>query len=149
MELKCKYSNYRTINLLLNKYSILFTFSSKEITVDQLAEYTWPVDRTDGESFMVQEQVCEWLAVKSFKRKYPHLRRRAVESEERAYLLERGLVSEYLCDLGLTAVPAADLLDIISNDFHDKYDEYKKHLRERQAKEITAKQKGKIYFLHI
>lgn len=49
---------------------------------------------------MVQEQISAFLGVKSFKRKYPNLQRRAVDHDERQYLLERRLVSESLCDLG-------------------------------------------------
>lgn len=49
---------------------------------------------------MIQEQVSNYLGVKSFKRKYPDIKRRPVDSEERAYLVDSGLVSESLCDLG-------------------------------------------------
>lgn len=71
----------------------------KEVTVEQIAEYQWPPDK-NGEHFMIQEQISEYLKVKSFKRKYPDLTRRPVEMEERTYLTERGLVTESMCDLG-------------------------------------------------
>ncbi len=50
---------------------------------------------------MIQEQISNFLGVKSFKRKYPDIRRRPVDLEERAYLVDSGLVSEALCDLGI------------------------------------------------
>lgn len=68
-------------------------------TVDKIAEYEWPLDRK-GETFMIQEQISQYLGVKSFKRKYPDLKRRVVDMEERNYLRENGLVSEGMCDMG-------------------------------------------------
>lgn len=91
---------------------------------------------------MIQEQVAEYLDVKSFKRKYPDLPRRMVEMEERNYLMEKGMVSEKMCDLGLTAVLASDVLDIMHNDFYEKYEEYKKHLRIKHIRELTQRQRA-------
>lgn len=68
-------------------------------TVDKIAEYEWPLDRK-GETFMIQEQISQYLGVKSFKRKYPDLKRRMVDMEERNYLRENVLVSEAMCDMG-------------------------------------------------
>lgn len=50
---------------------------------------------------MIQEQISNFLGVKSFKRKYPALKRRNVEAEERSFLCDSGLVAESLCDLGI------------------------------------------------
>lgn len=112
-----------------------------------IAEYDWPPPKgccpaRNRDTFMIQEQIAEYLGVKSFKRKYPDLPRRLVEMEERNYLLERGMVSEKMCDLGLTAVLASDILDIMHNDFYEKYEEYKKYLRQKQLKDLAAKQKA-------
>lgn len=49
---------------------------------------------------MIQEQISNYLGVKSFKRKYPDLKRRQVEPEERTFLCDSGLVTESMCDLG-------------------------------------------------
>lgn len=82
-------------------------------TADQLAEYSW-----NGQGpFMLQEQVTQYLAIKSFKRKYPNVTRRPVDMQERDYLKENHLVTESQCDLGLTAVLAQDILDIMYTDF--------------------------------
>ena len=80
----------------------MFAYRKVEFTVDMLAEYVWPVDRGGGRGdvYMIQEQICQYLGVKSFKRKYPSLIRRTVDLEERQYLLDRKLVSEGLCDMG-------------------------------------------------
>ncbi|XP_029668967.1 uncharacterized protein LOC115238922 isoform X2 [Formica exsecta] len=109
-------------------------------TVDKIAEYEWPLDRK-GETFMIQEQISQYLGVKSFKRKYPDLKRRVVDMEERNYLRENGLVSEAMCDMGLTAVCSSEVLDVMCSDFPDQYEEYRKHMREKQVKEHSKKQK--------
>lgn len=114
--------------------------SSKEFTVDQITEYQWPLQ--GGELWMIQEQISLYLGVKSFKRKYPEIKRRPVEPEERQYLCDNGLVSESMCDLGLTSVSSAEILDIMFQDFQDKYEEFRKHIREKQARELSNKQKA-------
>lgn len=91
---------------------------------------------------MIQEQIAEYLGVKSFKRKYPDLPRRMVDMEERNYLMEKGLVSEKMCDLGLTAVLASDVLDIMHTDFYEKYEEYRRYLREKHLRDLAARQKS-------
>lgn len=112
-----------------------------------IAEYDWPPPKgccpaRNRDTYMIQEQVAEYLGVKSFKRKYQDLPRRMVEMEERNYLMEKGMVSEKMCDLGLTAVLASDVLDIMHNDFYDKYEEYKRFLREKHIRDLAAKQKA-------
>lgn len=62
--------------------------------------------------------------------------------QERDFIRESGLASEAMCDLGLTAVNSADILDIMYSDFQPKYEEYCKHQRDRQAKDLTNKQKA-------
>nr|CAD7392892.1 unnamed protein product [Timema cristinae] len=67
---------------------------------------------------------------------------RPVEAEEKTYLRDKGLVSEYMSDLGLTAVISSEILDIMYADFQEKYEEYRRFMRDRQAKEFTTKQKA-------
>ncbi|XP_031788762.1 uncharacterized protein LOC100116660 isoform X2 [Nasonia vitripennis] len=117
-------------------------------TVEKIAEYEWPPKddearsaATRAETFMIQEQISQYLGVKSFKRKYPDLKRRMVDMEERNFLRENGLVSESMCDMGLTAVSSSEVLDIMCSDFPEQYEEYRKHMREKAAKEHSKKQK--------
>ncbi|XP_058055887.1 mucin-19 [Anopheles bellator] len=115
-----------------------------QFTVDLLAEYEWPPPSpgTRGtDTFMLQEQIAEYLGVKSFKRKYPDLMRRPVEMEERNFLLEQGLASEKMCDLGLTAVYASEILDIMCNDYPEKYEEYTRYSREKHFRELSNRQR--------
>ncbi|KFB40691.1 AGAP001877-PA-like protein [Anopheles sinensis] len=112
-------------------------------TVELLAEYEWPPPSpgTRGtDTFMLQEQIAEYLGVKSFKRKYPDLMRRPVDMEERNFLLEQGLASEKMCDLGLTAVYASEILDIMCSDYPEKYEEYTRYTREKHFRELSSRQ---------
>jgi len=104
-----------------------------EFMVDMLAEYDWPQNENgkNRDTYMIQEQIAEYLGIKSFKRKYPDLVRRPVDMEERNHLFENGLASEKMCDLGLTAVYASEVLDIMCNDYPEKYEEYKRYQREK------------------
>lgn len=138
---------------------------SQIITADLLSEYYW----NGNGPFMLQEQVAQFLGIKSFKRKYPGIMRRMLDMQERDFIREKsnfllptsntffyllflflhpyyyfvaGLASEHMCDLGLTAVNSADILDIMYSDFQEKYEEYCKHQRDRQAKELINKQKA-------
>ncbi|XP_004531131.1 supporter of activation of yellow protein [Ceratitis capitata] len=118
-----------------------------EITVSAIAEYDWPPPKgccpsKNRDTFMIQEQVALYLGIKSFKRKYPDLPRRQIDMEERNWLQEKGLVSERMCDLGITAVWASDILDIMYTDFYGKYEEYKDFIRQKHLREIEAKQKA-------
>uniref|UniRef100_A0A182U8K7 PHD finger protein 10 n=1 Tax=Anopheles melas TaxID=34690 RepID=A0A182U8K7_9DIPT len=115
-----------------------------QFTVDLLAEYEWPPPSpgTRGaDTFMIQEQIAEYLGVKSFKRKYPDLMRRPVDMEERNFILEQGLASEKMCDLGLTAVYASEILDIMCADYPDKYEEYTRYTREKHFRELSNRQR--------
>ncbi|XP_039496863.1 supporter of activation of yellow protein [Drosophila santomea] len=118
-----------------------------DYNASSIAEYDWPPPKgccpsKNRDTFMIQEQVALYLGITSFKRKYPDLPRRAVDMEERNWLQEKGLVSEKLCDLGITAVWASDILDIMYADFYDKYEEYKEYIRQKHLREIEAKQKA-------
>ncbi|XP_050079342.1 mucin-17 [Anopheles maculipalpis] len=115
-----------------------------QFTVDLLAEYEWPPPSpgTRGaDTFMIQEQIAEYLGVKSFKRKYPDLMRRPVDMEERNFILEQGLASEKMCDLGLTAVYASEILDIMCTDYPEKYEEYTRYTREKHFRELSNRQR--------
>ena len=94
------------------------------VTSETLFEYKWPLEGRFSEHFFLQEQVTEFLGVKSFKRKYPDCPRRSVHMEERDFLIEMNVVNTTQADLGLTAIPSAHVLDIMCDEFYDKYEEY-------------------------
>ena len=89
----------------------------KFVTAQTLLEYRWPLEGKDSEHYFLQEQVSEYLGVKSFKRRYPDVQRRQVDHEERDFLVEMKVVNVTQADLGLTAIPSVQvcfLIDIIS-----------------------------------
>lgn len=110
------------------------------ITADKLFEYHWPQDC--GDAYMLQEQVCEFLNVKSFKRKHPDLVRRPVEFDEKEFLKEHGVVTMTMCDLGLTALRADDVVDLFMRDYPEKYQEYVNYIRERDKQNTVEKHRG-------
>lgn len=109
----------------------------KPVTAATLFEYQWPLNDKNAEFYFLQEQISEYLGVKSFKRKYPDIRRRIVDMEERDFLRDSKVVSETQCDLGLTAIHSLDVLDIMFNDFTEKYEEYRKIYQERKEQEMS------------
>lgn len=114
--------------------------SQTPIGASQLIEYPWPNEDVNAELWMVQEQVVNFLGLKgNFKRKYPDLKRRPVESTERTWLLERRAVSETQANLGLTALQSRDVLDLFFNDFPDKYELYLAAQSEKKEQAYKAK----------
>ena len=74
--------------------------------------------------------------MKSFKRRYPTLERRNVSADERDFLVEMNIVNITQADLGLTALRSTIVLDIMSTDFYEKYDEYMTVVSERKDRMI-------------
>ncbi|XP_033628093.1 supporter of activation of yellow protein-like isoform X2 [Asterias rubens] len=107
---------------------------------ENLFEYQWPPEK-GSEWYFVQEQVCEFLQVKSFKRKYPDLERRVMDSKEKEFLRERGVVSEEQVTLGLTALRADEVYDLMLRDAPDKSAEYARVLHEKEKQNISNKHK--------
>lgn len=111
--------------------------TEKTFPPENLFEYMWPQE--NGEFFILQEQISDYLNVKSFKRKYPDLPRRTVDMDEKQFLKERGIVTEMQCDLGLTALRSEDVLELMSKDYPNHYKDYIKVLREKEQQTITEK----------
>jgi len=124
-----------------------------------IAEYKWPTENLDfvdnscktiqeeNSLWMVQEQVAAFLGVTSFKRKYPDIERRKIESDEAMWLLDHGLVTEYLIGLGLYAIKACDVHMIMQLDYADKYDELLLSLAEKERRKFD--ETGKRYAQYL
>lgn len=106
------------------------------VNADTLFEYKWPPEGRHAEHFFLQEQVTEYLHVKSFRRKYPDCPRRNVDMDERDFLREMKIVNETQADLGLTAIPSSAVLDIMCQDFYDKYEAYMTVMNERKDRKL-------------
>ena len=89
---------------------------------------------------VLQEQISEYMEVKSFKRKYPDINRRFPDVLERRFLKEARAVSETQCDLGLNVLCLGDVLELMANaaDQSAKYAELAAFLAERRRKALTA-----------
>lgn len=51
------------------------------------------------------------------------------------------MYSPFNLNIGLTAICSSEVLDVMCSDFPDQYEEYRKHMREKQVKEHSKKQK--------
>merc|ERR1712012_1323045 len=69
-------------------------------------------------------------------RKYPDCPRRTINMEERDFLIEMKIVNETQADLGLTAIPSAYVLDIMCQEFYEKYEEYMLVVNERKERSL-------------
>ena len=45
--------------------------SRRHLSADKLHVYRWPTGEPHAELHVLQEQICDYLSLKSFKRKYP------------------------------------------------------------------------------
>lgn len=71
-----------------------------------------------------KEQISLLLDVKSFKRKYSEMFRRTILPSEREYLLDKCKLADNLAPhlhSDLTALRAADVHDLIANDYPSIY----------------------------
>lgn len=59
--------------------------------------------------------------------------------------IERNVLILVFIVAGITAVCSAEVLDIMCSDFSEKYEELRKHMREKQMKELSFKQKGRKF----
>uniref|UniRef100_UPI00358FEC6A PHD finger protein 10 isoform X2 n=1 Tax=Myxine glutinosa TaxID=7769 RepID=UPI00358FEC6A len=103
---------------------------------DLLVEYKWPSDDS-GEYYMLQEQICEYLGVTSFKRKYPDLERHDLSHKEKLYLRELNVITETQCTLGLTALRSDEVVDLMIKEYPVKYSEYSNVLQDQERQRIT------------
>lgn len=108
-----------------------------EMTADRIVEYQWPEGST--EYFFLQEQITEFLGIKSFKRKYPDFFRRQLSVEERIFLKDHGLIGTLQSDLGLTALRSDDVMELMANEYPTKYAEYLTAVENRQQAAYTHK----------
>ncbi|KAI1298453.1 PHD finger protein 10 [Halotydeus destructor] len=104
---------------------------------DRLYEYQWP--ENSGEYFLLQEQITEFLGIKSFKRKYPDFYRRQLDYEERIFLKDQGVADGLQGDLGLTALKSEDVIELMAKEYPSKYCEYLAEMETRQQAAYSKK----------
>lgn len=134
----------------VSHYNLSDQIHSSFNSVEHLFIYKWPQseEKTDNkdnsilnseapDTYLLQEQISEFLGIKSFKRKYPDLSRRLIDIKERVYLKENKVVTETQCDLGLTALKLNDCLDIMVDHHPEKFTELNAHLAKKKRKEMA------------
>jgi hypothetical protein len=95
----------------------------RNLSADKLHIYRWPTDEPHADLHVLQEQICDYLSLKSFKRKYPDIYRRIVDLHEREYLKSQNVVTETQCDLGLTALKLDEVLELMSTDYPEQFNQ--------------------------
>jgi hypothetical protein len=95
------------------------------------------VNTSSEDLYVLQEQISEYLDVKSFKRKHPDIFRRFSDVKERVFLRDFGVVNETQCDLGLNALKLVEVLDLMANEYREKYNEFSAFLNEKRRKAVT------------
>ncbi|CAF0912388.1 unnamed protein product [Adineta ricciae] len=109
----------------------------QHLSADKLHVYRWPTGEPHAELHVLQEQICDYLSLKSFKRKYPDIYRRIVDLHEREYLKSQNVVTETQCDLGLTALKLDEVLELMSTDYPEKCHQFN-HVWQQKRRALVA-----------
>jgi hypothetical protein len=105
-------------------------------------EYRWPLDDRDSPTYILQEQIAEYLEIRGFSRRYPDLSRRPVEVEEREFLVELGIVTETQSNLGLVALQSFEVYQLMFEDYPHKFSHYMEVLEQRYFMELVGNMKA-------
>lgn len=101
-------------------------------------DYEWPVN--SGEFYFIEEYLVNFLGIKSLRRSYPLIERRKVQSlGEREFLLEKRVVTELQCDLGVIAIHEKQVYELVAPDFKEKFDFYNGMKVQKYYDEMVAK----------
>ncbi|CAH8505626.1 unnamed protein product [Schistosoma turkestanicum] len=118
------------------------------VSLEDIYEYDWadsdsesPGGKHEKESYIVQEVLADFLKVKSFKRKYPDLARRAMDAYERSWLQQEGIVPVGRADLGLTALKTDDVMKLLQQDYPEIHIALTDLFRRRKFKTAVENQK--------
>ncbi|CAH8541545.1 unnamed protein product [Schistosoma intercalatum] len=118
------------------------------VNLEDIYEYDWadsdsesPGGKHEKESYIVQEVLADFLKVKSFKRKYPDLSRRAMDAYERSWLQQEGIVPVGRADLGLTALKTDDVMKLLQQDYPEIHIALTDLFRRRKFKTAVENQK--------
>lgn len=85
-----------------NNFPLVLTPGRFVARHDTLLEHDWPP--LSGQTWVLQDNLAEFVGIKNIKRRYPELTRRNIESDEREFLRAKGYVTDMQCDLGLVAL---------------------------------------------
>ena len=110
---------------------------------ETVIEYRWPP--VDGEDYILQEPLAQYLGVTSFRRKFPDVFRRIADVEERRYLLHLRIITAGDETFGVTALKADDATHLMQQNFPELHAKYVTYWKQRKSEEIAAKKaKGDV-----
>jgi len=95
---------------------------SSQFEGEKLLDYEWPLK--SGDRWVIQEQFVQFLDISGFKRKYPKIYRRRLETEEVKHLYELKYLSEQQYSMGVMAISVPDAQDVLRKDFPARHDEF-------------------------
>nr|CAH8850763.1 unnamed protein product [Trichobilharzia regenti] len=128
--------------------SASFSGLADNVHLEDIYEYDWadsdsesPGGKHEKESYIVQEILADYLKIKSFKRKYPDLTRRAMDAYERSWLQQEGIVPVGRADLGLTALKTDDVMKLLQQDYPEVHVALTDLFRRRKFKTTIENQK--------
>ncbi|CAH8850532.1 unnamed protein product [Trichobilharzia szidati] len=128
--------------------SASFSGLADNVHLEDIYEYDWadsdsesPGGKNEKESYIVQEILADYLKIKSFKRKYPDLSRRAMDAYERSWLQQEGIVPVGRADLGLTALKTDDVMKLLQQDYPEVHVALTDLFRRRKFKTTIENQK--------
>ncbi|XP_075248140.1 PHD finger protein 10-like [Convolutriloba macropyga] len=103
---------------------------------ETVIEYRWPL--ADGEDYVLQEPLAQYLGITSFRRKFPDLFRRNADIEERHYLLHMKIINANEEIFGVTALKADDAHHIMQTHFPEAHNKYVAFWKQKRADEKAA-----------
>ena len=121
----------------MNKFHIN-SFKQLNLPTQKIIEYRWPNDDPFADSYLLQEQIAEYLGVRAFQRRFPDLRRRNIDYEERDFLQNTEALGDMNTLLGLVALRCSEVLDLMSVEFPNKFIEFNNALEAHTIKRLVS-----------
>ena len=114
------------------------SFKLLNLPTQKIIEYRWPNEDPFAESYLLQEQVAEYLGVRAFQRRFPTLSRRNVDFEERDFLQGTDALGDMNTLLGLVALRCMEILELMLNEFPAKFIEFTSALEENTISRLLS-----------
>ena len=114
------------------------SFKLLNLPTQKIIEYRWPNEDPFAESYLLQEQIAEYLGVRAFQRRFPFLSRRNVDFEERDFLQGTEALGDMNTLLGLVALRCMEILELMRNEFPAKFIEFTNALEENTINRLLS-----------
>ncbi|KAI6659577.1 PHD finger protein 10-like [Oopsacas minuta] len=118
--------------------SLINSFKLLNLPTQKIIEYRWPNEDPFAESYLLQEQIAEYLGVRAFQRRFPSLSRRNVDFEERDFLQGTDALGDMNTLLGLVALRCIEILELMRTEFPTKYIEFSNALEVNTINQLLS-----------